>query len=86
MNRLGIIFVAMAFLAAPDLFWLRPNSPVQPAPGTYTAPGLKPMGPDTAGQELSTLLPALLLVVYDAFARTEEACRSTTPWQSPDAG
>ena len=73
MNRLGIIFVAMAFLAAPVLFWAAAEFARRPAPGAYAAPGLKPMGPDAAGKELSTLLPALLLVVYDAFGRTEEA-------------
>jgi putative ABC transport system ATP-binding protein len=31
------------------------------------------MGPEAAGEDLSTLLPALLLVVYDAFGRKDEA-------------
>ena len=34
---------------------------------------MNPMTPDNAGDELCELLPSLLLVVYDAFARTEEA-------------
>ena len=59
-------------LLAPLLFWVAPQYVRSPDAGAYTAPGLEPIGPEAAGDELFTLLPALLLVVYDAFGRTEE--------------
>lgn len=39
---------------------------------SFTAPGLDPMSFDEARSEFYRLAPALLLVVYDAFGRTEE--------------
>lgn len=62
-----------ALLAALALFWAAAEHARSPAAGAYTAPGLEPMASDVAREELFTLLPALLLVVYDAFARTDEA-------------
>lgn len=38
----------------------------------FSAPGLDPMTVNEAGTEFWRLTPALLLVVYDAFAETEE--------------
>jgi hypothetical protein len=73
MNRLGIILGATALLAAPALFWAAAEFGRRPAPGAYAAPGLQPVGPEAAREDLSTLLPALLLVVYDAFGRKDEA-------------
>jgi len=63
---------AAVLLLAPLLFWVAPQYVRSPDAGAYTAPGLEPIGPEAAGDELFTLLPALLLVVYDAFGRTEE--------------
>lgn len=71
--KLKVLIVAAALLAAPAVFWVaaefgRPSEPV-----AYEAPGLEPMGPEAARDQLFSLLPALLLVVYDAFGRTDEA-------------
>lgn len=73
MNRLGIILGATVLLAAPAVFWAAVEFARESPPRAYSAPGLKPMGADAARGELSTLLPALLLVVYEAFGRTDEA-------------
>jgi len=64
---------ASALLLAPLIFWAAAEYAPSPDTGGYTAPGLEPMGPQAARGELFTLLPALLLVVYDAFGRSEEA-------------
>ena len=60
-------------LLAPLLFWGAAGYMRTPDASAYTAPGLEPMGPEAARDRISTLLPALLLVVYDAFGRTYEA-------------
>ena len=57
---------------APLLFWAAAESVREPNSGIYTAPGLEPLGPEAVREDLFTLLPALLLVVYDAFGRTGE--------------
>lgn len=59
-------------LLAPLLLWAAAGFMRSPDAGAYTAPGLEPLGLEAARDELFTLLPALLLVVYDAFGRTEE--------------
>ncbi len=71
-TKLKIALGAVVVLLAPLLFWAAAEYVPSPSAGTYTAPGLKPMGPETARDELFTLVPALLLVVYDAFGSTEE--------------
>jgi len=71
-TKLKIALGAAVLLLAPLLFWVAPQYVRSPDAGAYTAPGLEPIGPEAAGDELFTLLPALLLVVYDAFGRTEE--------------
>lgn len=40
--------------------------------GAFSAPGLEPMSFSQARENFFSLTPALLLVVYDAFGRTEE--------------
>ena len=42
------------------------------ASGVYAAPGLDPMSFEEASSDFYRLTPALLLVVYDAFGRTQE--------------
>lgn len=71
--KLKIAAGAAVLLFAPFLIWSAVDFARPPDTNAYTAPGLDPMGAETAREELFTLLPALLLVVYDAFARTEEA-------------
>jgi hypothetical protein len=70
---LKIAFGATVLVLASFLFWAVAEYMRSPDPGPYTAPGLEPMGPEAARDELFTLLPALLLVVYDAFGRNDEA-------------
>ena len=69
---LRIALGVSVFLLAPLVFWAAVEHAPSPDTGAYTAPGLEPMGPEAARDEIFTLLPALLLVVYDAFGRTEE--------------
>ena len=71
--KLKIAFGATLLLLVPFLFWTAAEYISPPEASAYTAPGLEPMRPDVAREELFTLLPALLLVVYDAFGRTDEA-------------
>ncbi len=71
-TKLKIALGAAVLLLAPLLFWVAAGYVRSPDAGAYTAPGLEPIGPEAAEDELFTLLPALLLVVYDAFGRTEE--------------
>lgn len=70
--KLKIALGAAVLLLAPLLFWVTAEHVRSPDPGAYTAPGLEPIAPEAVEGELFTLLPALLLVVYDAFGRTEE--------------
>lgn len=42
------------------------------ATGAYAAPGLDPMSFEEASRDFYRLTPALLLIVYDAFGRTQE--------------
>ncbi len=70
--KLKIALGAAALLLAPLLFWAAAEYGPAEDTAAFTAPGLEPMGPEAARDDLFTLLPALLLVVYDAFARTEE--------------
>ncbi|MDJ0992482.1 MAG: hypothetical protein QNI90_02825 [Dinoroseobacter sp.] len=70
--KLKIALMASVLLVAPLLFWAAAEFAPPRQQSTYTAPGLDPMGPEAARDDLFTLLPALLLVVYDAFGRTEE--------------
>ena len=72
-TKLGIFLGVAALFAALTLFWAAAEYGRRPAADAYTVPGLPPMAPDVAQEELFTLLPALLLIVYDAFARTDEA-------------
>ena len=71
--KLKIAFGATVLLLAPFLFWAAAEYMQPPKASAYTAPGLEPMGSEAARDEMFTLLPALLLVVYDAFGRTDEA-------------
>jgi hypothetical protein len=71
--KLKVALGVAAVLLAPLLYWSAAEYIQPPAAGAYTAPGLEPMGPEAARDELFALLPALLLVVYDAFGRTDEA-------------
>ena len=66
MNRHGTSLGATAFLAVAALCWAAAEFGRQPAPCAYAAPGLQPMGPEAARETLFKLLPARLLVVYDA--------------------
>jgi len=53
--------------------WVGWRSQSGPEAGAYSAPGLEPMTAEVAAQEIYvSLLPALLIVVYEAFAQTEE--------------
>ncbi|MDJ1008445.1 MAG: hypothetical protein QNJ13_11535 [Paracoccaceae bacterium] len=63
---------AAALLAVAGVLLLggRPDGPLETR--AFTAPGLDPMSFDEARGEFYRLTPALLLVVYDAFGRTEE--------------
>lgn len=70
--RLKIALAGLVLLFAPLVVWTAAEHLRTPEPGEYSAPGHAPMGAETARNELFTLLPALLLVVYDAFSRTEE--------------
>lgn len=68
------IAIGMAVvLLAPLLYFAVADRTQAPDTGAYTVPGLDPIAPETARDQLFTLLPALLLVVYDAFGRTDEA-------------
>ena len=60
-------------LLAPFLYFAVADRTQAPDAGAYTVPGLDPIAPEAARDQLFTLLPALLLVVYDAFGRTDEA-------------
>ena len=60
-------------LLAPFLYFAVADRTQAPDTGAYTVPGLDPIAPVAARDQLFTLLPALLLVVYDAFGRTDEA-------------
>lgn len=69
---LKIALVTSGLVLAPLLLWTVSNA-VRPSDGpAYAVPGLDPLGPDAARDDLGAFLPALLLVVYDAFGRTEE--------------
>lgn len=74
-EKLRIVFAAAWLLLAPLLFWAAYEYKFGrgSVDEGYTAPGLLKITPEAAKDEIFTLLPALLLVVYDAFARTEEA-------------
>ncbi|HKK98340.1 MAG TPA: hypothetical protein VJ928_09170 [Marivita sp.] len=73
MNRTLLIavlaFVAIAGVAA-MMLW--PADDEISATDQFTAPGLDPMTVADAQEEFWRLTPALLLVVYDAFAQTQE--------------
>ena len=71
--KLKIALGLVALLLAPLMFWAAAEYARPPDASAYTAPGLEPMGPEAVRDEVSTLLPALLLVVYDAFGQTGEA-------------
>ncbi len=71
--KLKLALGVAVLVLAPLLFWAATEYARSPGGGAYTAPGLAPMAPQAAGEEIFRLLPALLLVVYDAFARTDEA-------------
>lgn len=73
MNRLALILGAVALVVAPALVWVAAEFGRPAEPKVYAAPGLDPMGPKAARDDLFTLLPALLLVVYEAFGQTGEA-------------
>lgn len=62
-----------ALLLAPLIYFAVIDRTSAPDVGAYTVPGLDPIAPEAARDQLFTLLPALLLVVYDAFGRTDEA-------------
>lgn len=68
-----LALAAAALLLAPLLYFAVADRTGTPDAGAYAVPGLDPITPAAARDELFTLLPALLLVVYDAFARTDEA-------------
>lgn len=68
-----IAIALAALLLAPLLHFAVIDDAAAPEAGAYTVPGLDPITPDAARDELFTLLPALLVVVYDAFGRTDEA-------------
>lgn len=71
--KLKIAVGAAVLVLAPLLFWTTAQIAPSGDRGGFTAPGLRPMAPETAARdEFFTLLPALLLVVYDAFSRTGE--------------
>lgn len=53
--------------------WLAVEVARAPEGGAYRVPGLEPMDARTAALEGHRVAPALLLAVYDAFGRTEEA-------------
>jgi len=67
-----LALAAAALTIAPVLIWAASEYTAAPAAGAYTAPGLAPMPPEQAREDIADLLPALLLVVYDAFGRIEE--------------
>ena len=71
--KLGIALGIAGMVLASILFWIAAEHARAPDIGEYSAPGLNPMTADNASENFYSLLPALLLVVYDAFARTEEA-------------
>lgn len=65
---LGVATISLA----PVLFWAASEYGRSQVTKAYTAPGLEQMTPEVAREQLFAVLPALLLVVYDAFARTDE--------------
>jgi len=64
----------LAALRVPDRATVAAEGSCAPAreDGASTVPGRDPLAAESARESLFTLLPALLIVVYDAFARTEE--------------
>ncbi len=70
--KLRLAMGIAVLLLVPLGFWTASESIRSPDVGAYTAPGLEPMGPEAVPDRLFTLLPALLLVVYDAFGQTDE--------------
>ncbi|MEL6680785.1 MAG: hypothetical protein AAFQ51_18940, partial [Pseudomonadota bacterium] len=70
---IGIAGIAAAGAAVVALSTLDLSGNAISEDATFTAPGLEPLTIGTAQQEFWRLTPALLLVVYDAFAETEEA-------------
>ncbi len=63
----------MAALAAVVLFLAYGSRETASATAAFTAPGLDPLTIEDAQLEFWRLTPALLLVVYDAFGRTQES-------------
>lgn len=63
----------VALVVSAALLWaVAPSSRVSVAQA-YSAPGLDPMAAESARDRLFELVPSLLLVVYDGFAKTDEA-------------
>lgn len=54
------------------VFWIALERPEARVAGTYTAPGVGPISQSEALNEFFQVIPALLMVVYDAFGRTDE--------------
>ena len=68
-----VAVLAGVLVAAPALIW-GVGSALRPAePTAYSAPGLDPMTPADAQNQMFDLLPALLLEVYNAFGQIDEA-------------
>jgi len=72
-NRLKIGLVAALVILVSLSIWVAGDFGSSSQQRAYSAPGLEPISAEAARDELFTLLPALLLVVYDAFGQTEEA-------------
>ena len=70
--KLKIALGTMVLLLASLLFWGAAEYARVPDSRAYMAPGLEPMGPEAVQDELFTLVPALLLAVYEAFGHTGE--------------
>ncbi|MEM9344288.1 MAG: hypothetical protein AAGA87_14695 [Pseudomonadota bacterium] len=67
----GILGVAAAGVVGGAVFFAS-QQPTVSETAEFTAPGLEPLTISGAQEEFWRLTPALLLVVYDAFGKTEE--------------
>lgn len=68
-----IALAASVLLVAPLIFWAAARYAPAPQSERYTVPGHAAMAADAVQDDLFSLLPALLLEVYDAFGRSAEA-------------
>ncbi|KUF10241.1 hypothetical protein [Pseudoponticoccus marisrubri] len=71
-SLIGAIGLGVAGLAVAGALLLWPQGDGSDGTAAFTAPGLDPMTVETARANFFDLTPALLLVVYEAFARTDE--------------